>query len=290
MTDMDRQSRIKAILDEAAALSANERGPYLQKACGDDPELRLEVESLLEHLDLPTDSVSAPHSSESRSDDLVGIAMPTRVGPYSIISKIGEGGMGVVYKATQDFPRRTVALKVIKPHMLTRRALERFRFETQILARLQHQGIAQIYDAGTTSSDMGDVPYFAMEYIRGTPLTEYARLRKLNLHDRLVLMQRIADAVHHAHTRGIVHRDIKPANILVTEDGQPKILDFGVARSIGSDLVDSGALTQFGQLIGTVPYMSPEQVAGDPDELDARSDIYSLGVVLYELLAGHLPY
>lgn len=290
MTESDRQSRVKQILDEAAELSQAERSRFLDEACASDDTLRSEVESLLRHLELPTGTAANAGSDPNRSERLIDIPPPSRIGPYSIIDKIGEGGMGVVYKATQELPRRTVALKVIKPQMLTRHALERFNFETQVLGRLQHPGIAQIYEAGTTQTEFGEQPYFAMEYIRGTPLADYAKLRKCSLQERLVLVQRIADAVHHAHTRGVVHRDLKPANILVTEDGQPKILDFGVARSIGSDLHETTSKTRIGQLVGTVPYMSPEQVAGESEEIDARSDIYSLGVVLYELLAGHLPY
>jgi len=290
VSEADRQSRVKQILDEAADLSQAERSRFLDEACQDDGELRQEVESLLKHLELPTDTAGTIDSGSGPAGGIVDIPPPGKIGPYAIIDKIGEGGMGVVYKATQELPRRTVALKVIKPQMLTRHALERFNFETQVLGRLQHPGIAQIYEAGTTRSDFGEQPYFAMEYIRGTPLTEYVKLRKCTLPERLVLVQKIADAVHHAHTRGVVHRDLKPANILVTDEGQPKILDFGVARSIGSDLHESTSMTRIGQLVGTVPYMSPEQVGGESEEIDARSDIYSLGVVLYELLAGHLPY
>lgn len=290
MSESDRQSEIKRILDEAAELSSAERDRYLDEACAEDAKLRSEVESLLKHLESPSEvsDQTRPLSGHSELGDV--IPSPTQIGPYEVIDKIGEGGMGVVYKATQSLPRRTVALKVIKPQMVTRHSLERFRFETQVLGRLQHPGIAQIYDAGTTRTDFGEQPYFAMEYIRGTPLSEYVKLRHCTLQERLALIQKIADAVHHAHTRGVVHRDIKPANILVTEDGQPKILDFGVARSIGSDVDDSANMTRVGQLVGTVPYMSPEQVGGESDEIDARSDIYSLGVVLYEILAGHLPY
>lgn len=290
MSESDRQSEIKRILDEAADLSSAERDRYLDKACAEDATLRSEVESLLKHLESPSEisDHTQPLSDRSGLSDV--IPSPTQIGPYEVIDKIGEGGMGVVYKATQSLPRRTVALKVIKPQMVTRHSLERFRFETQVLGRLQHPGIAQIYDAGTTRTDFGEQPYFAMEYIRGTPLSEYVKIRHCTLQERLALIQKIADAVHHAHTRGVVHRDIKPANILVTEDGQPKILDFGVARSIGSDIDESANMTRVGQLVGTVPYMSPEQVGGESDEIDARSDIYSLGVVLYELLAGHLPY
>jgi len=290
LSKQDRQSRVKQILDEAADLTSAQRGEFLASACEGDESLRSEVESLLRHLELPTDTAEQTSPTTGPVSLGLNIPMPTQIGPYEIIDKIGEGGMGVVYKATQSLPRRTVALKVIKPQMVTRHALERFRFETQVLGRLQHPGIAQIYDAGTTKTDFGDQPYFAMEYIRGTPLAEYVKIRHCSLPERLALVQKIADAVHHAHTRGVVHRDIKPANILITEDGQPKILDFGVARSVGAGLSESASMTRIGQLVGTVPYMSPEQVSGESDEIDARSDIYSLGVVLYELLAGKLPY
>lgn len=249
---------------------------------------------MLEHLDAtlesPSDLAGSGPAASGGSSSLGGALPAKQVGSYTIIGKLGEGGMGVVYKATQDFPRRTVALKVIKPHMASPRILERFRFETQVLAKLTHPGIAQIYDAGTMQTPEGEQPYFAMELVRGRPLIEYAKLRNLTFRERLLLVQRIAEAVHYAHTRGVVHRDLKPVNILVTEDGSPKILDFGVARSIGGDLDLSAERTAVGQLVGTLPYMSPEQVGGDPDELDARSDVYSLGIVMYELLSGGLPY
>ncbi|MEM1072413.1 MAG: protein kinase [Planctomycetota bacterium] len=282
------RSRIKSILGEAAELPSADRSAFLDEACKGDDALRQEVESLLEHLDgTLLDGSGEPDSSGTGSTTT---AVPKRIGPYAVISKLGEGGMGVVYKATQDLPRRTVALKVIKPQMASPRILERFRFETQVLGKLTHQGIAQIYDAGTTQTPEGEQPYFAMELVRGRPLLDYANLRNLNLRERLRLIQCIAEAVHYAHTRGVVHRDLKPVNILVTEDGTPKILDFGVARSIGGDVDMTNERTVIGQLVGTLPYMSPEQVAGDPDELDARSDVYSLGIVMYELLAGGLPY
>lgn len=289
MTEHSDRSRVKSILGEAAELPSAERAEFLEQACGGDADLRSEVESLLAHLDA-TVAVPSGQSGTPKPSSTAGGFVAKHIGSYTLIDKLGEGGMGVVYKATQDFPRRTVALKVIKPHMASPRILERFRFETQVLAKLTHPGIAQIYDAGTMETPDGEQPYFAMELVRGRPLIEYATLRNLTMRERLNLVQRIAEAVHHAHTRGVVHRDLKPGNILVTEEGLPKILDFGVARSIGGDLGLTTERTEIGQLVGTLPYMSPEQVAGDPDELDARSDVYSLGIVMYELLSGGLPY
>ncbi len=213
------------------------------------------------------------------------------IGEYRIVKVLGEGGMGTVYEAEQQEPRRAVALKVIRGGLLSPRLLRRFRHESQVLGRLQHPGIAPIYEAGTVKDESGRlVPFFAMEFVRGATLSEYLRQRNPDLRQRLEMLAKVADAVHHAHLSGVIHRDLKPANILVDDSGQPKILDFGVARAIDSDVQQTTMQTDVGQLIGTVPYMSPEQVGGDPDELDARSDVYALGVVAFEVLAGRLPY
>jgi tetratricopeptide (TPR) repeat protein len=211
------------------------------------------------------------------------------VGRYKIVRLIGEGGMGAVYEAEQDQPRRTVALKVIKPGMASPALLRRFEQEGQALGRLQHPGIAQIYEAGTADTGYGPQPYFAMEFIRGVDLRSFITSRRSNTAERLELFAKVCDAVHHAHQRGLIHRDLKPGNILVDETGQPKILDFGVARLTDRD-TQATSQTDVGQLIGTLAYMSPEQVLADPLELDIRSDVYALGVILYELLAERLPY
>ena len=197
--------------------------------------------------------------------------------------------MGAVYEAEQERPRRTVALKVIKPGFASAALLRRFEVESHALGRLQHPGIAQIYEAATADSGSGPQPYFAMELIRGKPLHKYAASHRLSTRDRLALVVKVCDAVQHAHQRGIIHRDLKPGNILVDESGQPKILDFGVARVTDSD-TNATRQTDVGQLVGTLAYMSPEQVLADPLELDVRSDVYALGVILYELLTGQLPY
>ena len=216
-------------------------------------------------------------------------AVPATIGAYRILGVLGEGGMGTVYRAEQQNPQRLVALKVIRAGVATGDHLRRFEQEGEMLGRLQHPGIARIYEAGTAKGDAGTHPYFAMEFIEGLPLVEYATRHELTMQVRLDLMARICDAVGHAHERGIIHRDLKPSNIMVDEFGQPKILDFGVARVTDSD-TQATRQTDMGQLIGTLAYMSPEQVLADPQALDTRSDVYALGVVLYELLAGKPPY
>ena len=214
---------------------------------------------------------------------------PGTFGRYRILRLVGEGGMGAVYEAEQDHPHRTVALKVIKTGLLNPELLRRFTQESETLARLHHPGIAQVYESGTADNGFGAQPYFAMEFIQGEPLDQYANACNLSTARRLRLMVQICDAVEHAHQRGIIHRDLKPANILVEEHGSPKILDFGVARMTDLD-AQATRQTGLGQLVGTLAYMSPEQVLADPLELDTRSDVYTLGVILYELLAERLPY
>ena len=222
--------------------------------------------------------------------------LPERIGRYRIRRLIGFGGMGAVYEAVQDHPRRTVALKVMKPGVASRSALRRFEYESQVLARLRHPGIAQVYDAGTYDDGLGPTPFFAMEYIPGgQSITDYAKAKQLNVRQRLQLFVRVCDAVHHGHQKGVIHRDLKPANILIDSTGgesigQPKVIDFGVARTTDSDIAVTTLQTDVGQLIGTLQYMSPEQCAADPADIDTRSDVYALGVILYELLADRLPY
>ncbi len=227
---------------------------------------------------------------ELAADEPTGAAdwLPSSIGHYRILRLLGEGGMGAVYEAEQEHPHRVVALKVIRPGLANRGMLRRFEQESEVLGRLQHPGIAQIYEAGTEDTGLGRQPYFAMECIRGRSLREYSDNHRLDARQQLELMVKICDAVQHAHQRGLIHRDLKPSNILVDETGQPKILDFGIARVIDSDMSTS-LKTDQGQLLGTPAYMSPEQLLGDPRELDTRSDIYALGVIAYELLAGRLP-
>ncbi|MHC4994171.1 MAG: serine/threonine protein kinase, partial [Planctomycetota bacterium] len=217
--------------------------------------------------------------------------MPKQIGKFRIKKLIATGGMGAVYQGVQEQPRRTVAIKLMKSGVASKSALRRFEYESQLLARLKHPGIAEVYDAGTHEAHDGSVPYFVMEYIAGAKrITEYAQDKKLGTRERLKLFIEAASAVHHGHTKGIIHRDLKPDNMLVDSHGRVKVIDFGVARATDSDLAVTTLQTDIGQLIGTVQYMSPEQVEADPDDLDTRSDVYSLGVILYETLCGKLPY
>ena len=216
-------------------------------------------------------------------------AMPARIGGYRVIRLLGRGGMGVVYEAEQDSPTRRVALKVMRSWP-SGNARIRFQHEAELLARLQHPGLAQIYEVGSAVVGGMTVPFFAMELVRGEPLDRHVREHRLDLRDRLELIAKVGDAVHHAHQKGIVHRDLKPANVLVDERGDPRVLDFGVARAIDPDLELETMRTEVGQLVGTLSYMSPEQAAGESTEIDSRSDVYSLGVVAFELLSGRLPH
>jgi predicted Ser/Thr protein kinase len=301
----DIRRRAGSVFSQAIERQPESREAFIHDACGGDPDLLAAVRVMLDSAlkeRVPQNPALSPRGeftldlrhTMTVAPSLSGeLAAPqsnaTVIGRYRVIRVIGEGGMGTVYEAQQDHPRRTVALKVIKPGMTSPALLRRFEHEAEALGRLQHQGIAQIYEAGTAVTGSGQQPYFAMEFIRGESLRDYADRTHINTRQRLELMAKVCDAVHHAHQRGLIHRDLKPGNILVDETGQPKILDFGVARLTDRD-AQSTSQTDLGQLIGTLAYMSPEQVLADPLELDTRSDVYALGVILYELLAARLPY
>ncbi|MHC5109998.1 MAG: serine/threonine protein kinase [Planctomycetota bacterium] len=299
--------RLREVFELAISLDPAQRGQALDEACGGDHELRREVESLLEYHDGDNGLLNekdagmgsmlaraAPAEDTGRVDQ--ARLTPVRVGRYTIVRLIGEGGMGVVYEATQEAPSRTVAVKLLHPAAANRTDVaRRFKYEAEILGHLRHPGIAHVYDAGVAEVifDGGttvEQPFFAMEFIQGIPLTEFAQSRKLDVRARLELIRRVCAAVDHAHMKGFVHRDLKPQNILVNEDGQPKILDFGVARITDSDIRTTSIQTEVGQIIGTIAYMSPEQIAGRTTDVDIRSDVYALGVMLYELLANKLPF
>ncbi|MCK4342294.1 MAG: serine/threonine protein kinase [Phycisphaerae bacterium] len=296
MTDSYDCQRAQEVFELAVARPPQERAALLAEACGDDEELRAEVESLLEHDKQASDDFMRPPEPPPSfrlmeppegPDPLIG----ETVGRYQIKSLIASGGMGAVYEAVQEQPQRTVALKVMKRHVASRSALRRFQLESHVLGNLRHPNVAQVYEAGMHDDGKVQVPYFAMEYIPDAKtIIEYAEERELGTRDRLRLFAKVCDAVYHGHQKGIIHRDLKPANILVDPTGEPKVIDFGVARATDSDIAITTIQTDAGQLIGTLQYMSPEQCAADASDLDTRSDVYSLGLVLYELLCGQLPY
>jgi len=345
----ERYARAAELFLAARKRPADERPAFLREACGDDDEILADVASLLEFHEDDSErrlGTGAVERDARGSDTAIRSAIdrawnaevpcPIRIGHYAIEGVFGIGGMGVVYRALQDQPRRTVALKVIRQELTSPAALRRFEYEAQALGRMQHPGIAQIFEAGMAEvhwpvaggqwSVSAPMPFFAMEMIDGQPLTDYARAHGLTLRERLMLLASVCEAVHYAHTRGVIHRDLKPGNILVGDQAprrggqaprpaarhggqavgrlrdeatkgldpalslQPKILDFGIARVLDADFQVTSVETDSGQIIGTLAYMSPEQISGDPHAVDARCDVYALGVIGYELLAGRPTY
>ena len=300
MNDQYR-ARVQELFAQAVDLRREDRSVFLDAACAGNLELRAELDDLLNHDRATEDGEPeetflkspilrpplATPPDDPKSRRLEGPELPSRIGRYRIVRWHGEGGMGTVYEAEQDSPRRTVALKVLRGEQVSTELVKRFKNEAQILAGLRHPGIAKVYEAGMCDDGR---PFFAMEFIDGMPLDEHVRARRPDTAARLELVALVCDALQHAHDKGVVHRDLKPANILVDESGQPKVLDFGVAHVTAPDLLSTVSPTQTGQLLGTLGYMSPEQVAGDAAAIDGRSDVYSLGVIFFELLAHRLPY
>jgi serine/threonine protein kinase/WD40 repeat protein len=318
------------IFNAAVKLPAAERAAYLDRACGADASLRLEVEGLLRAHEQPGEFMHRPPIADMATDYRPGPERPgTRIGPYKLLQYLGEGGMGTVFLAEQSKPvRRMVALKIIKPGMDSSHVLARFEAERQALAIMDHPNIAKVFDAGTTQVGLelpprpsvakgeegapggaantdgaggkgtnGETiplgrPYFVMELVKGVPITEFCDKNKLTTRQRLELFVPVCHAIQHAHMKGIIHRDIKPSNVLIAlYDGKPvpKVIDFGVAKAMSDPLTERTMFTQIGQIVGTFEYMSPEQATLNQLDIDTRSDIYSLGVLLYELLTGMTP-
>jgi tetratricopeptide (TPR) repeat protein/serine/threonine protein kinase len=271
--------------------SAAARAAFLEGACGKDRELRQEVEELVRNHFRAGDFMERPAALAATIAQALTERPGTVIGPYKLMEQIGEGGMGLVFVAEQQQPlRRKVALKVIKPGMDTRQVVARFEAERQALALMDHPNIARVLDGGETGSGR---PYFVMELVKGVPITEHCDQQQLSIRERLALFVEVCAAVQHAHQKGIIHRDLKPSNVLVvSHDGRPlvKVIDFGVAKAVGQQLTDKTVYTHFAQLIGTPLYMSPEQAGESGLDVDTRSDIYTLGVLLYELLTGTTPF
>ena len=286
-------SREEALVALALMKPAAKRAAFLERECGGDAGLRQRIEELLAAHEKP-DSFFERQAVPPGGATFV---LPPEEGPgtvigrYKILEKIGEGGFGAVYVAEQREPvKRRVALKIIKLGMDTKQVVARFEVERQALALMDHPNIARVLDAGATETGR---PFFVMELIKGIPLMQYCDQEKLGTRERLGLFIQVCHAIQHAHQKGIIHRDIKPSNILVTlHDGVPvpKVIDFGIAKATQAELTEKTVYTQFQQFIGTPAYMSPEQAEMSGLDIDTRSDIYSLGVLLYELLTGTTPF
>ncbi|MEQ1826895.1 MAG: serine/threonine-protein kinase [Pirellula sp.] len=286
--------QISELFDAAIAFeNTDARMAFLREHCAADQALLKEVTELVEShfrgnelLESPTQVLKLIHQSAGATQEDEGAI----VGNYKLLQRIGEGGMGVVFMAEQLRPiRRKVACKIIREGMHSKQILARFEAEREALARLDHPNVTRILDSGTTNSGR---PYFVMELVRGTTITEYCNSHRVPINERLVLLEHVCQVIHHAHQKGIVHRDVKPSNVMITlHDGVPvpKVIDFGIAKALDRPLTEQTLFTRYGDLIGTPEYMSPEQAEMSGLDLDVRTDIYSLGVLMYELLTGSTP-
>ena len=280
----DEHEQMEALLNRALEFEPAERPAFLAGACGGDSGLREKVETLLRAAEEADGFMEGVTTLEETP---LSEGPGTVIGRYKLLQKVGEGGMGVVYMAEQTEPvTRKVALKIIKLGMDTRQVVARFEAERQALAMMDHPNIAKVLDAGSTDTGR---PYFVMELVRGVPVTEYCDKNRLGTQQRLELFMPVCHAIQHAHQKGVIHRDIKPSNVMVTlHDGKPvpKVIDFGIAKATNQKLTEKTLFTNYAQMIGTPAYMSPEQAEMSGLDVDTRTDIYSLGVLLYELLTG----
>jgi len=291
-----RKVRLEAVFESAIELNSEQRPAYLTEACRGDPDLRRDVEALIHAWEQANELFESAEqgpaqSKRSELNDPLQEGPGNRIGPYRLLEEVGSGGFAVVFMAEQAEPvRRKVALKIIKLGMDTRQVIARFEAERQALALMEHANIARVFDAGATPTGR---PYFVMELIRGVPINRFCEERRLSVRERLQLFMEVCHAVQHAHHKGIIHRDIKPSNVLVTMDygrAVPKVIDFGVAKAVNQRLTEHTLYTRFSQFIGTPAYMSPEQADMSSVDIDTRTDVYALGILLYELLTGTTPF
>ena len=285
MTDPSHD-KLSEVFLHACDLTGVDRDSYLEKECGPDGSMRTQIEDMLQADEASPSGLSRASVKVNLQALATETVLPSKIGPYTIKRKIGVGGMGIVYEAEQEKPNRSVALKVLR-WVDDPRQLARFELEAEVLGWLQHPAIAHIHGAGQSELPDGPRPWIAMEYVDGMPIDQFIAQHALDESAMLDLLQRLLDGIAHAHSKGVVHRDLKPANILVDQTGAPRIVDFGVARLASTE--NASVQTEAGDVVGTLAYMSPEQVGGDPRAVDTQSDIYALGAIAYELLSGKRP-